>query len=61
MTELAEALSKGENFVRVDLYEVSGRVFFGELTLHPEAGTGVFAPSAFDVLLGLKIDELDDA
>ena len=52
MIEIAETLSKDENFIRVDLYEVSGLIFFGELTLHPEAGIGTFSPSDFDYNLG---------
>ena len=48
-------MPKGEDFIRVDLYEVSGRIFFGELTLHPEAGLGVFSPSDFDSKLGLLL------
>jgi hypothetical protein len=55
MTELAEKLAKGEDFIRVDLYEVCGRIFFGELTLHPEAGLGVFSPNDFDSKLGLLL------
>jgi hypothetical protein len=43
MVEVAEHLSRGERFVRVDLYDI-GRPIFGEITLHPEAGNGVFDP-----------------
>ena len=51
MITLAEALSDGERFVRVDLYDV-GRPVFGELTFTPDAGLGVFDPPDFDGLLG---------
>jgi hypothetical protein len=47
MVRVAEALSDGEPFVRVDLYDV-GRPVFGEVTLHPEAGIGKFSPSEWD-------------
>ncbi len=32
MIEVAEKLSKGFPVVRVDLYNIAGRVFFGEMT-----------------------------
>jgi len=47
MIKIAEALSAGECFIRVDLYDV-GRPIFGELTLYPEAGLGKFEPPEWD-------------
>ncbi|MBM3606111.1 MAG: hypothetical protein FJX25_15690 [Alphaproteobacteria bacterium] len=38
MLDLADRLSTGINYVRVDLYVSSGQVFFGELTFTPGAG-----------------------
>jgi hypothetical protein len=35
MIEIAEALGRDTDFVRVDLYEIAGRVVFGELTSYP--------------------------
>lgn len=35
MKEIAQKLSKGFKFVRVDLYEVNGKIKFGELTFTP--------------------------
>jgi hypothetical protein len=52
MLALAEALGQETDFVRVDLYDVGGRVVFGELTNYPEGGTGRFMPAAFDLELG---------
>lgn len=40
MFEIARVLSAPFPFVRVDLYEVSGRVVFGELTFTPAGGRG---------------------
>lgn len=40
MVEVAEALSRDFDFVRVDLYNVGGRIYFGELTCTPAAGLG---------------------
>ncbi len=38
MFELAEKLSKGLPFVRVDLYECNNKIYFGELTFFPDSG-----------------------
>ena len=39
MIKVAEILSKGHKFVRVDLYDVNNKVYFGEMTFTPAAGT----------------------
>jgi hypothetical protein len=51
MVEIAERLSAGEPFLRVDLYDV-GRPIFGELTLHPNGGRLQFRPEEWDARLG---------
>lgn len=38
MFELASKLSEDIPFVRVDFYEVSGKLYFGELTFYPTGG-----------------------
>ena len=38
MFEYAEKLCKDFPFVRVDLYDVNGKIYFGELTFTPSAG-----------------------
>lgn len=38
MIKIAEDLSKGMKFVRVDLYNINGKIYFGELTFTPAAG-----------------------
>lgn len=52
MKFLAEKLSKGISFVRVDFYEVDKRVYFGEITFYPGAGFEEFTPEKYDYLLG---------
>lgn len=52
MTEIAEGLSEGFPFVRVDLYSVSGQIYFGELTFFPASGYVEFSPDSFDFELG---------
>ena len=43
MVELAGVLSRAFDFVRVDLYCVGDRVYFGELTPTPSGGTLIFS------------------
>lgn len=39
MEEVVEALAKGFKYVRVDVYNLAGRVVFGEMTFFPTSGT----------------------
>lgn len=54
MIEVAEVLSQGFPFVRVDLYSVPGRIVFGEMTFFPWGGYIDFIPDTFDFDLGRK-------
>lgn len=38
MIEIAKTLSQGVPFLRVDLYNVEGKIYFGELTFFPTGG-----------------------
>lgn len=49
---VAEALAAGLDFVRVDLYWVDNRVYFGEMTFYPAALRTEFRPREFDFELG---------
>ena len=40
MVEVARALSADFDFVRVDLYNIDGKIYFGELTCTPASGLG---------------------
>jgi hypothetical protein len=53
---LAAKLSADFGFGRVDLYNVKGRVYFGEITLTPTGGNLKFSPDHWDVKLGEKWD-----
>ena len=55
MIELCKKLAVGIPFVRVDLYEIKGKVYFGELTLYPGCGFEEFRPDEWDKILGSKI------
>lgn len=59
MIEIAEKLSKDIPFLRVDFYEVSGKIYFGELTFFPASGLGKFEPEEWDEKMGdwLKLPE----
>ena len=48
MIKVAEELSGGIDFVRVDLYNVDGQILFSELTNYPFAGNFHFIPRSFD-------------
>lgn len=52
MKQVAMQLSADFPFVRVDLYNVNGKVYFGELTFYPSSGYGKFHPDEFDGRLG---------
>ena len=54
MFSLADEIGRGLDFIRVDLYNVGGRIVFGELTHYPDAGLGAFDPPEFDALYGSK-------
>lgn len=56
MLIIAESLSQGFNFVRVDLYIHNENIYFGEITLHPGGGFEPFIPGSFDRILGDKIN-----
>lgn len=64
MVEYAEILSKPFRHCRVDLYNVEGRIYFGEITFHHGSGCNNFEPQEWDEKLGdliniegLKINE----
>ncbi len=52
MISLAEKLSEGFPFLRVDFYNVKNRIFFGELTFYPASGFGRFVPPEWDEKIG---------
>lgn len=52
MVRIAEALSQGFDFVRVDLYSYKNSVRFGELTFAPGAGWEAFSPKEIDYKIG---------
>lgn len=61
MIRLAEILSKDIPFVRIDFYNINGRIYFGEITFFPASGLGKWEPASADEdigkLLNLQIQE----
>ena len=56
MINLCKVLSKGFPFVRVDLYNIQGEIYFGEMTFYPWSGYVQFSPDEFDYKLGEKFN-----
>lgn len=52
MCEIADKLSEEFPHVRVDLYNIKGEIFFGELTFYDNSGYQIFEPDEFDFILG---------
>lgn len=52
MLDIAATLSSDFPFVRVDLYNIEGKIIFGELTFYPWSGYVEFSPDSFDFKLG---------
>lgn len=52
MKEIAKVLSKDIPFLRVDLYEINKKIYFGELTFYSGAGFMKFEPEKYDKILG---------
>lgn len=52
MKEIATVLSKGFRHVRVDLYDINGHIYFGELTFFHFSGNVPFVPKEWDEKIG---------
>ncbi len=52
MKDVASKLSKGIPHVRVDLYNVNGQIYFGELTFYHHGGVTPFHPDSWDYKFG---------
>lgn len=56
MLKIAKILSENFPAVRVDLYYVNNKIYFGELTFFPWSGYVQFIPDQFDFILGEKFN-----
>lgn len=59
MIHICRQLSKNTTFIRVDLYNLKGKIYFGELTFFPASGLGTFSPSTWNLKLGNMINLSD--
>lgn len=55
MIDIATKLSCGIPFLRVDLYVINEKIYFGEMTFYPASGLGAFTPDEWDYNLGKLI------
>lgn len=56
MLEIARKLSKDFKFVRVDLHNINGKIYFGEMTFTPASGYMKFSKRKYDRILGDMLD-----
>ncbi|MCM1140008.1 MAG: hypothetical protein NC453_15690 [Muribaculum sp.] len=56
MLAIASILSKNFKFVRIDLYVIVDKIYFGEITFYPGSGFGRFAPEFWNLELGKLIN-----
>lgn len=56
MVEIATKLSEDFPHVRVDFYNVNGKIIFGELTFYNASGYTSFEPDEFDYILGEQFE-----
>ena len=61
MIFVAEKLAQGIPHVRVDFYEVAGKIFVGEMTFYHLSGLVKFEPMEWDYKLGDLLDLERDA
>lgn len=59
MKEFGAIIAKDFKYVRVDFYDVDGRLYFGEITLHHGGGTDKFFPEEYDEIYGNKLNLFD--
>ncbi|MCW2257108.1 hypothetical protein M2263_003199 [Providencia alcalifaciens] len=52
MLNLAKKLAEPFNYVRVDFYNVDGKIYFGELTFAPGSGSSPFTSKEYDFWMG---------
>tara|TARA_R110000764_G_scaffold28677_2_gene67532 strand:+ start:9197 stop:10168 length:972 start_codon:yes stop_codon:yes gene_type:complete len=55
MISLSERISSHFDYVRVDWYDVDGKLYFGEVTFHHDGGTKPILPEQWDLILGNEL------
>lgn len=52
MVKISEKFAEDFIYVRVDLYVIDSKIYFGELTFHSDSGNGKFKPEKWDKTIG---------
>lgn len=52
MINIVSTLSTNISFVRIDLYNINGQIYFGEITFYPASGFGIIEPFEWDKKIG---------
>jgi len=60
MIEVARALSKEFKFVRVDLYNIDGKIYFGEMTFYPGNCNEKIVPISYEKIFGNMLNLKSD-
>lgn len=55
MVRIGSEIAKGMRYVRVDFYDVDGKLYYGEITLHHGSGYDTFEPEKWDLIYGEKL------
>ena len=55
MKKFGAEIAKNFKYVRVDFYDVDGKLYFGEITLYHGSGFDVFFPEKYDQIYGAKM------
>ena len=55
MVKIGEIIAKNFKYVRVDFYDVDGKLYYGEITLHHGSGLDTFEPKSYDLFFGNKL------
>ena len=56
MRDLSRKLADNIPFVRIDFYNISGKIYFSEITFFPTSGLGGFSPEEWDLKFGRMIN-----
>ncbi|EPZ9228148.1 ATP-grasp fold amidoligase family protein [Proteus mirabilis] len=56
MKEIVRVLAKEHKFIRVDLYNVNNKIYFGELTFYPASGLEFMNPESLERTFGDMLD-----
>lgn len=55
MLKIGKVIAENFKYVRVDFYDVDGKLYYGEITLHHGSGYDTFVPELYDLYYGKKL------